>query len=104
MFVTFETSFNKDELEQTTQSLLVHFNKPIDDQESTQASWGLKYHEISVLKSQLFAIQDSKRLQQLGMDQMYDTIHFHTLEPISELTKKKGDVNLNHKTKVFHTS
>lgn len=49
--------------------------------EVTQGEWGLTEYESYILEHQVNQVRESQKLQQLGMDQMYDTFHFKTHQP-----------------------
>lgn len=49
--------------------------------EVAQEKWGLTEDETVILEHQLNQVKESQKLQQLGMDQIYDTFHFKTEPP-----------------------
>lgn len=71
---------NVDQREEITRGLISHFNDQNNSLTFTSESWGLSDVTVRQLKVLVQKIQENQKLQQLSMDQIYDTIRFKHME------------------------
>lgn len=64
--------------------LITHFTSNSPNQRSIELSWGLAQDVIDRLKQHVSSVIENQRIQQLAMDQMYDTFHFKVFSPAEE--------------------
>lgn len=81
-----------------TRILIDHFKKPKDGQVA-HSECGLTVEEMRILQEHVDRVAESQKLQQLGMDQMYDIYHLKTLEaspePFTQSKMRQGDLNVS---------